>query len=132
MVWAIGVIAFLSFIVWLHHFFTMGAGANVNAFFGLYDHAHRLPTGVKIFNWLFTMLRGRVHFTSPMLWFMGFVIVFTIGGMDGVFMSVAPVDFQVHNSLFLVAHFHSVIIGGVLFGFLPALLTGFRKSSAFS
>jgi len=116
MVWAIVVIAFLSFIVWLHHFFTMGAGANVNAFFGFMTMIIAVPTGVKIFNWLFTMLRGKIHFTSPMLWFMGFVIIFTIGGMDGVLMAVAPVDFQVHNSLFLIAHFHSVIIGGVVFG----------------
>jgi cytochrome o ubiquinol oxidase subunit I len=116
MVWAMGSIAFLSFIVWLHHFFTMGAGANVNSFFAFMTMLIALPTGVKIFNWLFTMLRGQVHFTTPMLWFMGFVIVFTIGGMDGVLMAVAPFDFQVHNSLFLVAHFHSVIVGGVLYG----------------
>ena len=121
MVWAIIAIAFLSFIVWLHHFFTMGAGANVNAFFGFMTMIIAVPTGVKIFNWLFTMLRGKIHFTTPMLWFMGFVIIFTIGGMDGVLMAVAPVDFQVHNSLFLIAHFHSVIIGGVVFG----LFSGF-------
>jgi cytochrome o ubiquinol oxidase subunit 1 len=121
MVWAMGAIAFLSFIVWLHHFFTMGAGANVNAFFGMMTMIIAVPTGVKIFNWLFTMFRGRIRFTSPMLWFLGFVIIFTIGGMDGVLMSVAPVDFQVHNSLFLIAHFHSVIIGGVVFGLFAGL-----------
>ena len=121
MVWAIASITFLAFIVWLHHFFTMGAGANVNAFFGFMTMIIAVPTGVKVFNWLFTMYRGRVLFTTPMLWFMGFIIIFTIGGMDGVLMSVAPVDFQVHNSLFLIAHFHSVIIGGVLFGIFAGL-----------
>lgn len=121
MVWAMASIAFFSFVVWLHHFFTMGAGANVNAFFAFMTMIIAVPTGVKIFNWLFTMLRGKIHFTTPMLWFMGFVVIFTIGGMDGVLMAVAPVDFQVHNSLFLIAHFHSVIIGGVVFG----LFSGF-------
>ena len=109
-------ITFISFLVWLHHFFTMGAGANVNAFFGIMTMVISVPTGVKIFNWLFTMFEGRVQLTSPMFWFLGFVIIFTIGGMDGVLMSVAPVDFQVHNSLFLIAHFHSMAIGGVVFG----------------
>jgi cytochrome o ubiquinol oxidase subunit 1 len=127
MVWAIGSITFLAFIVWLHHFFTMGAGANVNAFFGFMTMIIAVPTGVKIFNWLFTMYQGRITFKTPMLWFMGFVIIFTIGGMDGVLMSVAPVDFQVHNSLFLIAHFHSVIIGGVLFGFFAGFTYWFPK-----
>ncbi len=131
MVWAIIAITFLSFIVWLHHFFTMGAGANVNAFFGLMTMIIAVPTGVKVFNWLFTMYRGRVFFTAPMLWFIGFVIIFTIGGMDGVLMSVAPVDFQVHNSLFLIAHFHSVIIGGVLFGFFAGFTYWFPKIFGF-
>ena len=132
MVWAIIGIVFLSFIVWLHHFFTMGAGANVNAFFGIMTMLIAIPTGVKVFNWLFTMYRGRVHFTSPMLWFMGFVITFTIGGMDGVLMSIPAVDFQVHNSLFLIAHFHSVIIGGVVFGFFAGLTYWFPKVMGFS
>lgn len=131
MVWAIMAITFLAFIVWLHHFFTMGAGANVNAFFGLMTMIISVPTGVKVFNWLFTMYRGRVLFTTPMLWFIGFVIVFTIGGMDGVLMSVAPVDFQVHNSLFLIAHFHSVIIGGVLFGIFAGFTYWFPKIFGF-
>ena len=131
MVWAMAAIAFLSFIVWLHHFFTMGAGANVNAFFGFMTMIIAVPTGVKIFNWLFTMFRGRILFTTPMLWFLGFIIIFTIGGMDGVLMSVAPVDFQVHNSLFLIAHFHSVIIGGVLFGFFAGFTYWFPKMFGF-
>jgi len=131
MVWAIVAIAFLSFVVWLHHFFTMGAGANVNAFFGIMTMIIAVPTGVKIFNWLFTMFRGKIHFTSPMLWFLGFVIIFTIGGMDGVLMAVAPVDFQIHNSLFLIAHFHSVIIGGVVFGLFAGLTYWFPKMFGF-
>lgn len=131
MVWAIGAITFLSFIVWLHHFFTMGAGANVNAFFGIMTMVIAVPTGVKVFNWLFTMYRGRVRFTTPMLWFLGFVVTFTIGGMAGVLMSVPAIDFQVHNSLFLVAHFHSMIVGGVLFGFFAGITYWFPKFAGF-
>jgi cytochrome o ubiquinol oxidase subunit 1 len=131
MVWAIWGITFLSFVVWLHHFFTMGAGANVNAFFGIMTMVIAVPTGVKVFNWLFTMYRGRVRFTTPMLWFMGFVTTFTLGGAAGVLMSVPAVDFQVHNSLFLVAHFHTMIIGGVLFGAFAALTYWFPKFTGF-
>jgi cytochrome o ubiquinol oxidase subunit I len=131
MVWAIGAITFLSFIVWLHHFFTMGAGANVNAFFGIMTMVIAVPTGVKIFNWLFTMYRGRVRFTVPMLWFLGFVTTFTIGGVAGVLMSVPAIDFQVHNSLFLVAHFHNMIIGGVVFGVFAGLNYWFPKFAGF-
>lgn len=131
MVWAIWSIVVLSFIVWLHHFFTMGAGADVNAFFGIMTMVIAVPTGVKIFNWIFTMYRGRVHFTSPMLWFMGFVVMFTIGGVAGVLMAVPPADFQLHNSLFLVAHFHSMIISGVLFGYFAGLNYWFPKIFGF-
>ncbi len=131
MVWAIIGITFLSFIVWLHHFFTMGAGANVNAFFGVMTMIIAVPTGVKVFNWLFTMCRGRIQFTTPMLWFLGFVAIFTIGGMTGVLMSIPGADFQVHNSLFLVAHFHSTIIGGVLFGFFAGYSYWFPKFTGF-
>ena len=131
MVWAIIAIAFLSFIVWLHHFFTMGAGANVNSFFGIMTMIIAIPTGVKIFNWLFTMFRGKVTFTTPMMWFLGFVVIFTTGGMTGVLMSIPGVDFQVHNSLFLIAHFHSVIIGGVLFGFFAGYTYWFPKVTGF-
>ena len=131
MVWAIIGITFLSFIVWLHHFFTMGAGANVNAFFGIMTMLIAIPTGVKVFNWLFTMFRGRIHFTTPILWFLGFVESFTVGGMAGVLLSVAPVDFQVHNSLFLIAHFHSMILVGVLFGFFAAFTYWFPKIIGF-
>jgi cytochrome o ubiquinol oxidase subunit 1 len=131
MVWAIWAIVLLSFTVWLHHFFTMGAGANVNAFFGIMTGIIGIPTGVKIFNWLFTMYRGKINFASPMLWFMGFVVIFTIGGVAGVMMSVPAIDYQVHNSLFLVAHFHMMIVGGVVFAFLSALTYWFPKIFGF-
>lgn len=131
MVWAIAAITFLSFTVWLHHFFTMGAGANVNAFFGIMTMIIAVPTGVKVFNWIFTMYRGRVKFATPMLWFMGFVVTFTIGGLAGVLMSVPAIDFQVHNSLFLVAHFHNMIIGGVLFGIFAGITYWFPKFTGF-
>lgn len=131
MVWAIMVITILSFVVWLHHFFTMGAGPDVNAVFGIATMIIAIPTGVKIFNWLFTMCRGRVVFTSPMLWTMGFLITFTVGGMTGVLMAVPAADFQLHNSLFLIAHFHNVIIGGVVFGYLAGLTYWFPKAFGF-
>lgn len=131
MVFAIWAIVVLSFLVWLHHFFTMGASADVNAFFGIMTMAIAVPTGVKIFNWLFTMYRGRIRFTTPMLWFMGFVATFTVGGVAGVIMSVPPADFQLHNSLFLVAHFHTMIIGGVVFGFFAGLTYWFPKIFGF-
>ncbi len=131
MVWAIVAITFLSFIVWLHHFFTMGAGANVNAFFGFMTMLIAIPTGVKIFNWLFTKYQGRVQFFTPMIWFVGFVIMFTIGGMAGVLMSVPPADFQVHNSLFLIAHFHSMIVPGVVFAFFAGWSYWFPKITGF-
>jgi cytochrome o ubiquinol oxidase subunit I len=131
MVWALGAITFLSFIVWLHHFFTMGAGANVNAFFGIMTMVIAIPTGVKVFNWLFTMNRGRIIFATPMLWFLGFVATFTIGGAAGVLMAVPPADFQLHNSLFLVAHFHTMIIGGVVFGYFAGITYWFPKVFGF-
>ena len=131
MVWALASITFLSFVVWLHHFFTMGAGANVNAFFGIMTAVIAVPTGVKVFNWLFTMYAGRVHFNTPMMWFLGFVVTFTIGGATGVLMSVPAIDFQVHNSLFLVAHFHTMIIGGVVFGYFAGITYWFPKIFGF-
>lgn len=132
MVWALFAIMFLSFVVWLHHFFTMGAGANVNAFFGIMTMIIAIPTGVKVFNWLFTMYRGRIKFSTPMLWFLSFVMTFTIGGVTGVLMAVPAIDFQVHNSLFLVAHFHNVIIGGVVFGYFAGLTYWFPKIFGFT
>ena len=131
MVVAILAITLLSFTVWLHHFFTMGAGADVNTFFGIMTMVIAVPTGVKVFNWIFTMFRGRIRFTTPMLWFMGFIVTFTVGGMAGVLMSVPAADFQFHNSLFLVAHFHTMIIGGVVFGFFAALTYWFPKFTGF-
>ena len=131
MVYATLVITFLSFIVWVHHFFTMGSGADVNAFFGIATMIIAIPTGVKIFNWLFTMYKGQIIMRTPMLWVFAFFITFTIGGVTGVLMSVPPIDFQVHNSLFLVAHFHNVIIGGVLFGFFSGLIYWFPKTFGF-
>ena len=132
MVWALGAITFFSFTVWLHHFFTMGAGSNVNAFFGIMTAVIAVPTGVKVFNWLFTMFRGRIYFTTPMMWFLGFVVTFTIGGMAGVLMSVPAIDYQVHNTLFLVAHFHTMIVGGVLFGYFAGFTYWFPKMFGFT
>jgi len=132
MVIALLAIAFLSFTVWLHHFFTMGAGADVNTFFGIMTMIIAIPTGVKVFNWIFTMYRGRVRFTTPMLWFMGFIVTFTLGGLTGVLMSIPPADFQFHNSLFLVAHFHTMIVGGVLFGAFAGFAYWFPKFTGFT
>lgn len=131
MVWAMVAIAFMSFLVWLHHFYTMGAGANVNAIFGITTMIIGIPTGVKIFNWLFTMYQGRIHFTSPMIWFMGFVFLFTIGGCTGIMLAIPGIDYQVHNSLFLVAHFHNMIIAGVVFGFFAGITYWFPKIFGF-
>jgi cytochrome o ubiquinol oxidase subunit I len=131
MVAATMVICLLSFIVWLHHFFTMGASANVNGFFGVMTMIIAVPTGVKVFNWLFTMYGGRIRFTVPILWSLGFMVTFVIGGMTGVLMAVPPADFQLHNSLFLVAHFHNVIIGGVLFGLMAGYDYWFPKAFGF-
>ena len=131
MVYATTSIMLLSYLVWLHHFFTMGSGADVNSFFALTTMMISIPTGVKIFNWLFTMYRGRVRFELPMLWTMGFLFTFTIGGMTGVMLAVAPADFLLHNSLFLVAHFHNVIIGGVVFGVFAGINYWFPKAFGF-
>jgi cytochrome o ubiquinol oxidase subunit 1 len=131
MVLSIMAIVALSFLVWLHHFFTMGAGADVNAFFGIMTAVIAIPTGVKIFNWIFTMYKGRIRFTTPMLWFMGFVVLFTLGGIAGVVMAEPPADYQLHNSLFLVAHFHTMIVSGVLFGYFAGLTYWFPKIFGF-
>ena len=131
MVAATMAICVLSFTVWLHHFFTMGASANVNAFFGVMSMIIAVPTGVKIFNWLFTMYGGRVRFTVPVLWTIGFMVTFVLGGLTGVLLAVPPVDFQVHNSLFLVAHFHHVIIRGVVFGAFAGYNYWFPKAFGF-
>lgn len=131
MVYATVCITVLSYLVWLHHFFTMGSGASVNSFFGITTMIISIPTGAKIFNWLFTMYRGRIRFEVPMLWTMGFMVTFTVGGMTGVLLAVPPADFVLHNSLFLVAHFHNVIIGGVVFGLFAAMTHWFPKAFGF-
>jgi cytochrome o ubiquinol oxidase subunit 1 len=131
MVGATLAICVLSFMVWLHHFFTMGAGADINAFFGVMSMVIAVPTGVKVFNWLFTLYGGRVHFASPLLWSLGFICTFVIGGMTGVLLAIPPADFVLHNSLFLIAHFHNVIIGGVLFGAFAGYTYWFPKAFGF-
>lgn len=132
MVGATVVITILSFIVWLHHFFTMGSGANVNAFFGIATMVIAVPTGVKVFTWLFTMYKGRVRFNMPIIWMIGFIITFSVGGMTGVLLAMPGADFLLHNSLFLIAHFHNVIIGGVVFGIFAGLAYWFPKALGFT
>lgn len=131
MVYATVVITILSYLVWLHHFFTMGSGASVNSFFGITTMIISIPTGAKIFNWLFTMYRGRIRFDVPMLWTVGFMVTFVIGGMTGVLLAVPAADFVLHNSLFLIAHFHNVIIGGVVFGVFAGINYWFPKAFGF-
>jgi len=131
MVYATCVIMILSYLVWLHHFFTMGSGASVNSFFGITTMIISIPTGAKMFNWLFTMYRGRIRYEVPMLWTVGFMVTFVIGGMTGVMLAVPPADFVLHNSLFLIAHFHNVIIGGVLFGMFAGVNYWFPKAFGF-
>jgi cytochrome o ubiquinol oxidase subunit 1 len=125
-------ICLVSFMVWLHHFFTMGAGPDVNAVFGIATSVIAVGTGVKVYNWMFTMYGGRIRFTTPMLWSLGFMVTFVIGGMTGVLLAVPPADFMLHNSLFLVAHFHNVIIGGVLFGVFAGYTFWFPKAFGFT
>ncbi|PAX07862.1 cytochrome o ubiquinol oxidase subunit I [Sphingomonas lenta] len=131
MVYATAVITILSYLVWLHHFFTMGSGAAVNSFFGITTMVISIPTGAKIFNWLFTMYRGRIRFELPMMWTVAFMLTFVVGGMTGVLLAVPPADFVLHNSLFLVAHFHNVIIGGVLFGLFAGIQYWWPKAFGF-
>jgi cytochrome o ubiquinol oxidase subunit I len=131
MVVATMAICIISFMVWLHHFFTMGAGGDVNGFFGIMSMIIAVPTGVKVYNWLFTMYGGRVHFSAAMLWSIGFMITFVIGGMTGVLLASPPADFVLHNSLFLVAHFHNMVIGGVLFGAFAGYNYWFPKAFGF-
>jgi len=132
MILATMAICLLSFMVWLHHFFTMGAGADVNGFFGISTMIIAVPTGVKVFNWIFTMYGGRIRYTSMMLWSVGFIVTFVIGGMTGVLLAVPPADFVLHNSLFLVAHFHNIVIPGVLFGAFAGLTYWWPKAFGFT
>lgn len=131
MVYATCVIMILSYIVWLHHFFTMGAGADVNSFFGITTMIISIPTGAKLFNWLFTLYKGRIRYEEPMLWTIAFMLTFVIGGMTGVLLAVPPADYVLHNSLFLIAHFHNVIIGGVVFGIFAGITYWFPKAFGF-
>jgi len=131
MIWATVAITVLSFVVWLHHFFTMGAGGDVNAVFGITTMIIAVPTGVKIFNWLFTIFRGRLRFTTPMLWTLGFIVTFVFGGMSGVMLANPPADFVLHNSQFLIAHFHNTIIGGTVFGAIAGFTYWFPKIAGF-
>ena len=131
MVYATVVITILSYLVWLHHFFTMGAGPSVNSFFGIATMVISIPTGAKVFNWLFTMYKGDVRFELPMMWVVAFMLTFVVGGMTGVLLAIPPADFVFHNSLFLVAHFHNTIIGGVVFGLFAAMVYWFPKAFGF-
>ena len=131
MVYATVCITVLSYLVWLHHFFTMGSGASVNSFFGITTMIISIPTGAKIFNWLFTMYGGRIRFELPMMWVVAFMLTFVIGGMTGVMLAVPPADFVLHNSLVLIAHFHNVIIGGVVFGVFAAINYWWPKAFGF-
>lgn len=118
MVMSMVVISLLSFVVWAHHFYTMGHGVMVNSVFSITTMAIAVPTGVKIFNWLLTMRNGKIQFTTPMLYALGFIPIFTIGGVTGVMLAMASADYQYHNTMFLVAHFHYVLIPGTVFGVL--------------
>jgi cytochrome o ubiquinol oxidase subunit I len=131
MVYATVVITLLSYLVWLHHFFTMGSGASVNSFFGIATMIIAIPTGAKVFNWLFTMFRGEIRFELPMMWVVAFMLTFVVGGMTGVLLAVPAADFVLHNSLFLVAHFHNTIIGGVVFGLFAGMVYWFPKAFGF-
>ncbi|HLH89874.1 MAG TPA: cbb3-type cytochrome c oxidase subunit I [Xanthobacteraceae bacterium] len=124
-------ICIVSFMVWLHHFFTMGSGGDVNAVFGIATSVIAVGTGVKVYNWLFTMYGGRIRYATPMMWSVAFIVTFIIGGMTGVLLAVPPADFMLHNSLFLVAHFHNVIIGGVVFAVMAGITYWFPKAFGF-
>ncbi|RVU21261.1 cbb3-type cytochrome c oxidase subunit I [Methylobacterium oryzihabitans] len=132
MVWATLAICLLSFTVWLHHFFTMGPGGDVNGVFGITSMIIAVPTGVKIFDWMFTMYGGRVRFTTPMLWSVAFLVTFVVGGATGVLLAIPPADFVLHNSLFLVAHFHNVIVSAVVFAAFAGYTYWFPKAFGFT
>lgn len=132
MVFSMMIISVLSFFTWVHHFFTMGSGADVNTFFAITTMLISVPTGVKVFNWLFTMFRGRIQLSQPMLWTIAFIPCFVVGGATGVMLAIAPTDYQYHNSYFLIAHFHQVLIGGVVFGYLAGMYYWWPKMFGFS
>ena len=125
-------ITLISFTVWLHHFFTMGSGGDVNAVFGIATSIIAVGTGVKMYNWLFTMYGGRIRFATPMLWSLGFMTTWIIGGMTGVLLAVPPADFILHNSMFLVAHFHNTIVPGTVFAVFAGISYWFPKAFGFT
>ena len=125
-------ITLIAFTVWLHHFFTMGSGGDVNAVFGIATSIIAVGTGVKMYNWLFTMYGGRIRFATPMLWSLGFMTTWIIGGMTGVLLAVPPADFILHNSMFLVAHFHNTIVPGTVFAVFAGISFWFPKAFGFS
>lgn len=114
-------ISLLSFLVWVHHFYTMGQGALANSFFSITTMLIAVPTGVKIFNWLSTLYKGKIEFTTPMLFSLAFIPIFTFGGVTGVMLAMASADYQYHNTMFLVAHFHYVLIPGTVFAVIAGL-----------
>ena len=124
-------IAVLSFTVWVHHFFTMGQSANLNAVFGIATMTIGVPTGVKIYDWIWTMFKGQVRFSVPMLYSLAFMMTFVLGGFSGILLAFPPLNYVVHNTLFLVAHFHNMLIPGVLYGMLAAYTYWFPKAFGF-
>ncbi|MAB09442.1 cbb3-type cytochrome c oxidase subunit I [Hyphomonas sp.] len=124
-------ISVISFTVWLHHFFTMGSSVPVNIAFGIATMIIGIPTGVKVYDWMATMWRGRIRVTTPIVYLVGFFMLFVIGGLSGIILANPSIDYQVHNSTFLVAHFHNVIIPGVLFGMLAGIHYWFPKAFGF-
>ncbi len=132
LVYATAAIGLLSFSVWLHHFFTMGSSANVNGFFGIATMIIAVPTGVKVFDWLLTMYRGRIQFHPSMMWTIGFIVTFVIGGVSGVLLALPPADYLMHNTTFLVAHFHNMLIPGALFGYFAGYMYWFPKAFGFT
>lgn len=131
MVYSMVIISVLSFLVWAHHFYTMGHGVTVNGFFSISTMAIAVPTGVKIFNWLFTLRKGKIEFTTPMLYSLAFIPIFTFGGVTGVMLAMASADYQYHNTMFLVAHFHYVLIPGTVFAVLAGFYYWFPKLFGF-
>ncbi|MCF6136536.1 cytochrome aa3 quinol oxidase subunit I [Pseudalkalibacillus berkeleyi] len=131
MVASMVLISVLSFVVWAHHFFTMGQGAMANSIFSITTMAIAVPTGVKIFNWILTLWKGKIEFTTPMLYSILFIPLFTLGGVTGVMLAMSAADYQYHNTMFLVAHFHNVIIPGVVFAMLAGLTYYWPKMFGF-
>jgi cytochrome c oxidase subunit 1 len=120
-------IAFISMLVWAHHMFTTGLGDGLNTFFAIASYAVAIPTGVKVLNWVATLWRGKLRTDTPLLWCLGFIGIFTIGGLTGVMVASYPFDYQANDSYFVVAHFHFVLVGGSLYGMFAGLYYWFPK-----